>query len=239
MNGAESLVRTWSRRVDVCFANPAPPRCISSPRSTVEACAACSPVRGRGDGAADGYFRMKARRRPRCCISVRPRNGWPTCTTPRRPIPASSTSSPACGLSHRLQRAADFRHRGLARPMSAWVRTSPDAKSVAKDGAAAIAAARASAADRTLILPADTPGTSRRHRRVPAESQRASYSSQAVDNAAKCCAAARRRCCCSPQRLTEQGWPGAQISARPAAVMGQTIIRAWRGKVGSRSTIPM
>src|SRR5258705_9835603 len=30
---------------------------------------------------------------------------------------------------------------GLARPMSAWVRTSPDAKSVARDGAAAIAAA--------------------------------------------------------------------------------------------------
>ncbi|MGB6522697.1 MAG: hypothetical protein WBE83_13090, partial [Candidatus Cybelea sp.] len=31
---------------------------------------------------------------------------------------------------------------GLARPMSAWVRTSPDAKSVAADGAAAIAAAK-------------------------------------------------------------------------------------------------
>ena len=46
---------------------------------------------------------------------------------------------------------------GLARPMSAWVRTSPDAKSVARDGAAAIAAARSAAPQiATLILPADT-----------------------------------------------------------------------------------
>jgi acetolactate synthase-1/2/3 large subunit len=46
---------------------------------------------------------------------------------------------------------------GIARPVSAWVRTSRDARSVAADGAAAIAAARKSPGPiATLILPADT-----------------------------------------------------------------------------------
>jgi acetolactate synthase-1/2/3 large subunit len=44
-----------------------------------------------------------------------------------------------------------------AKTVSSWVRTSPDAKSVAADGAAAIAAARTSPGQvATLILPADT-----------------------------------------------------------------------------------
>ncbi len=76
---------------------------------------------------------------------------------------------------------------GLARPMSAWVRTSPDAKSVATDGAAAIAAAKSSPPQiATLILPADTAWNEADGiAEVPAESQRVSYSSQAVDGAAK------------------------------------------------------
>ena len=46
---------------------------------------------------------------------------------------------------------------GLARPMSSRVRTSPDAKSVAADSAAAIAAAKSTPPQiATLILPADT-----------------------------------------------------------------------------------
>ena len=46
---------------------------------------------------------------------------------------------------------------GLARPSSHWVKTSPDAKSIAVDGAAAIAAARQLPGQiATLILPADT-----------------------------------------------------------------------------------
>jgi acetolactate synthase-1/2/3 large subunit len=46
---------------------------------------------------------------------------------------------------------------GLARPVSGWVRTSPDARSVATDGAAAIAAARTPPGQvATLILPANT-----------------------------------------------------------------------------------
>src|SRR6266702_4015976 len=74
---------------------------------------------------------------------------------------------------------------GLARPMSAWVRTSPDAKSVARDGAAAIAAAKSHPPQiATLILPADTAWNEADGiAQVAEESQRASYSSQAVDNA--------------------------------------------------------
>src|SRR6266852_1991098 len=46
---------------------------------------------------------------------------------------------------------------GLARPNSHWVKTSPDAKSIAADGALAIAAARMPPGQiATLILPADT-----------------------------------------------------------------------------------
>ena len=76
---------------------------------------------------------------------------------------------------------------GLARPMSAWVRTSPDAKSVAADGAAAIAAAKSSPPQiATLILPADTAWNDADGiAAVNGQSQRANYSSQAVEAAAK------------------------------------------------------
>ncbi|MDE2472512.1 MAG: acetolactate synthase large subunit, partial [Bradyrhizobium sp.] len=76
---------------------------------------------------------------------------------------------------------------GLARPMSAWVRTSPDAKSVAADGAAAIAAAKSSPPQiATLILPADTAWNEADGvAQVPVDSQRVSYSPEAVEEAAK------------------------------------------------------
>ena len=62
--------------------------------------------------------------------------------------------------------------------MSSWVRTSPDAKSVSADGAAAIAAAKSAPPQiATLILPADTAWNEADGiAQVPAESQRANYS---------------------------------------------------------------
>jgi acetolactate synthase-1/2/3 large subunit len=76
---------------------------------------------------------------------------------------------------------------GLARPMSAWVRTSPNAKSVAADGAAAIAAAKSAPPQiATLILPADTAWNEADGiAQVPVDSQRVSYSPKAVDEAAR------------------------------------------------------
>src|SRR5256885_1133942 len=162
MNGAESLVRTLvAGGVDVCFANPG--------TSEMHFVAALDRVPGMRcvlglfegvvTGAADGYFRMKG-------------------------LPASTLLHLGPGLANGLANLHNAKKansgivnivgqhavyhiafnapltsdiEGLARPMSAWVRTSPDAKSVAKDGAAAIAAAKSSPPQiATLILPADT-----------------------------------------------------------------------------------
>ncbi len=112
--------------------------------------------------------------------------------------------------------------------MSAWVRTSPDAKSVAADGAAAIAAAKSAPAQiATLILPADTAWNEADGiAQVPAESQRANYSSQAVDNAAKVLrgGGAQTLLLLTGSALTEQGLAlAAQIAGKTGCkVMGQT-----------------
>ena len=97
MNGAESLVRTLvAGGVDVCFANPG--------TSEMHFVAALDRVEGMRcvlglfegvvTGAADGYFRMKGSPAS-TLLHLGPGSptASPICTTPRRPIPASSTSS--------------------------------------------------------------------------------------------------------------------------------------------------
>ena len=111
--------------------------------------------------------------------------------------------------------------------MSAWVRTSPNAKSVATDGAAAIAAAKSAPPQiATLILPADTAWNEADGiAQVPAESQRASYSSQAVENAAKVLRSGEpTMLLLTGGGLTEQGLAlAAQIAGKTGCkVMGQT-----------------
>src|SRR5256885_5013233 len=112
--------------------------------------------------------------------------------------------------------------------MSSWVRTSPDAKSVSADGAAAIAAAKSSPPQiATLILPADTAWNEADGiAEVPVESQRANYSSQAVDNAAKVLRAggAQNLLLVTGSALTEKGLALAQQIAGKTGckVMGQT-----------------
>src|SRR5207249_4744847 len=124
---------------------------------------------------------------------------------------------------------------GLARPMSSWVRTSPDAKSVAADGAAAIAAAKG-AQIATLILPADTAWNEADGiAQVPVESQRANYSAQAVDHAAKVLrnGGASTLLLMTGSALTEHGLAlAAQIAGKTGCkVMGQTYNpRMARGK---------
>src|SRR6266540_4183127 len=136
MNGAESLVRTLvAGGVEVCFANPG--------TSEMHFVAALDRVEGMRcilglfegvvTGAADGYARMADK-------------------------PAATLLHLGPGLANglaNLHNAGDHAtyHRrydapltsdieGMARSVCAWVRTSPDARSVAADGAAAIAAAR-------------------------------------------------------------------------------------------------
>src|SRR4030088_1958596 len=192
MNGAESLVRTLvAGGVDVCFANPG--------TSEMHFVAALDRVEGMRcvlglfegvvTGAADGYFRMKGTPAS-TLLHLGPglANGLANLHNAKK---AHSGIVNIVGqhavyhIEYNAPLTSDI--EGLARPMSAWVRTSPDAKSVAKDGAAAIAAAKSGPPQiATLILPADTARNEADGiAQVPDESQRANYSSQAVDQAAK------------------------------------------------------
>jgi acetolactate synthase-1/2/3 large subunit len=162
MNGAESLVRTLvGGGVDVCFANPG--------TSEMHFVAALDRVEGMRcvlglfegvvTGAADGYARM-SEKPAATLLHLGPglANGLANIHN------ANKASSPMVNIVgdhatyHRKYDApltSDI--EGLARPSSHWVKTSPDAMSIAADGAAAIAAARTLPGQiATLILPADT-----------------------------------------------------------------------------------
>src|SRR5215831_9575323 len=162
MNGAESLVRTLvGGGVKVCFTNPG--------TSEMHFVAALDKVEGMRcvlalfegvvTGAADGYWRM-AERPAGTLLHLGPGlgNGLANLHNAKK---ANSAIVNVVGehatyhIKHDAPLTADI--EGIARPVSAWVRTSPDAKSVAADGAAAIAAAWTPPGQiATLILPADT-----------------------------------------------------------------------------------
>src|ERR1700732_1818881 len=232
MNGAESLVRTLvAGGVDVCFANPG--------TSEMHFVAALDRVEGMRcvlglfegvvTGAADGYFRMKGTPAS-TLLHLGPglANGLANLHNAKK---ANSGIVNIVGqhavyhIGFNAPLTSDI--EGLARTMSAWVRTSPDANSVATDGAAAIAAAKSAPPQiATLILPADTAWNEADGiAQVPAESQRVSYSSQAVDNAAKVLrGGAQTLLLLTGGALTEHGLAlAAQIAAKPGGkVLGQT-----------------
>jgi acetolactate synthase-1/2/3 large subunit len=232
MNGAESLVRTLvAGGVDVCFANPG--------TSEMHFVAALDRVEGMRcvlglfegvvTGAADGYFRMKGTPAS-TLLHLGPglANGVANLHNAKK---ANSGIVNIVGqhatyhIEYNAPLTSDI--EGLARPMSAWVRTSPDAKSVAKDGAAAIAAAKSAPPQiATLILPADTAWNEADGiAQVPVESQRASYSSQAVETAAKVLRRGEPTLLLlTGSALTEKGLAlAAQIAGKTGCkVMGQT-----------------
>jgi acetolactate synthase-1/2/3 large subunit len=162
MNGAESLVRTLlASGVDVCFTNPG--------TSEMHFVAALDTVPGMRcvlglfegvvTGAADGYARM-ADRPAATLLHLGPGlgNGLANLHNARK------ARSPVVNIvgehanSHRgyeTPLASDV--EGIARPVSHWVKTSADARSVAGDAAEAVCQARTGAGRiATLILPADT-----------------------------------------------------------------------------------
>jgi acetolactate synthase-1/2/3 large subunit len=231
MNGAESLVRTLvAGGVDVCFANPG--------TSEMHFVAALDRVEGMRcvlglfegvvTGAADGYFRMK-NTPASTLLHLGPglANGLANLHNAKK---ANSGIVNIVGqhatyhIGFNAPLTSDI--EGLARPMSAWVRTSPSAKSVAADGAAAIAAAKSAPPQiATLILPADTAWNEADGiAQVAVESQRASYSSQAVDNAAKVLHGPETLLLLTGSALTEHGLAlAAQISGKTGCkVLGQT-----------------
>jgi acetolactate synthase-1/2/3 large subunit len=192
MNGAESLVRTLvAGGVDVCFTNPG--------TSEMHFVAALDRVEGMRcvlglfegvvTGAADGYFRMKGTPAS-TLLHLGPglANGLANLHNAKKARSGivnivGQHATYHIGLNAPL--TSDI--EGLARPMSDWVRTSPNAKAIATDGAAAIAAAKSAPPQiATLILPADTAWNEADGiAEVPTESQRPSYSPQSVEQAAK------------------------------------------------------
>ena len=232
MNGAESLVRTLAQAgVDVCFANPG-----TSEMHFVAALDRVDGMRcvlglfeGVVTGAADGYFRMKGTPAS-TLLHLGPglANGLANLHNAKK---ANSGVVNIVGqhavyhIGYNAPLTSDI--EGLARPMSAWVRTSPDAKSISRDGAAAIAAAKSSPPQiATLILPADTAWNEADGiAEVPAESQRASYSPQAVQQAAKVLRGGEPALLLlTGSALTEHGLAlAAQIAGKTGCkVMGQT-----------------
>src|SRR6201985_3236045 len=190
MNGAESLVRTLGAGgVNVCFTNPGP-----LGMHFVGALGRVEGMRcwlglfeGVVTGAADGYCRMKGTPAS-TLLHLGPglTNGLANLHNAKK---ANSGIVNIVGqhatyhIEYNAPLTSDI--EGLARPMSSWVRTSPDSKSVARDGAAAIAAAKGAPPQiATLILPADTAWNEADGiAEVPSDSQRPSYSAQAAEEA--------------------------------------------------------
>ena len=161
MNGAESLLAAMTRNgIDVCFANPG-----TSELHFVAALDRAGGMRcvlglfeGVLTGAADGYARM-ADRPASTLLHLGPglANGLSNLHNAMR------AHSPIVNIIG--DHATYHRHydapltsdiEGTARPFSHWVRTSPNADSLAADAAAAIAAARTTPGRvASLILPAD------------------------------------------------------------------------------------
>jgi acetolactate synthase-1/2/3 large subunit len=162
MNGAESLVRTLvASGVEVCFANPG-----TSELHFVAALDKISDMRailclfeGVVTGAADGYGRMAEK--PACTLlHLGPglANGLANLHNARRaatPIVNVVGDHATYHTRYDAPLASDV--VGLARPVSGWIQSSPNALTVASDVARAVQASLEPPGQiATLILPADT-----------------------------------------------------------------------------------
>src|SRR5215210_4005520 len=161
MNGAESLARTLTGAgVEVCFANPG--------TSEMHFVAALDRVEGLRcvlglfegvvTGAADGYARM-ADKPASTLLHLGPglANGLANVHNARRAnTPMVNVVGDHATYHKEFDAPLNADVEGVAWPFSDWVRTSSDVRSVARDGAAAVAAALAPPGRiSTLILPAD------------------------------------------------------------------------------------
>ena len=162
MNGASSLVTTLvGSGVDVCFTNPGTSEMhfVSALDKVDGMRAILALFEGVVTGAADGYYRM-ADRPASTLLHLGPGlgNGIANLHNAKK---AGSGIVNIVGehaswhLKHDAPLTCDI--EGLARPVSAWVRTSPNATSVAADAAEAVMAASTPPGQiATLILPGDT-----------------------------------------------------------------------------------
>jgi len=162
MNGAESLVQTLINcDVEVCFSNPG-----TSEMHFVAALDKIAGMRcilglfeGVVSGAADGYYRMKDKPAV-TLLHLGPGLGNAVANL-HNARKANSGIVNIVGdhatyhVEHDAPLTADV--EGIARPVSNWVKTSKSSKSVASDGAEAVAVASTYPGNiATLILPANT-----------------------------------------------------------------------------------
>ena len=147
MNGAESLVETLvGAGVEVCFANPG-----TSEMHFVAALDRVGDMRcvlglfeGVATGAADGYARM-ADMPASTLLHLGPglANGLANVHNARRAdTPMVNIVGDHATYHNEYDAPLTSDIEGAARPFSDWVRTSVDSRSVAHDGAAAVAAAQ-------------------------------------------------------------------------------------------------
>jgi acetolactate synthase I/II/III large subunit len=165
MNGAQSLVRTLvGGGVDVCFANPGTSEMhFVAALDTVPGirCVLCL-FEGVATGAADGYARM-ADKPAATLLHMGPglANGVANLHNARRarsPIVNVVGDHATYHLQYDAPLTSDL--EGIARPVSAWLRTSRSARMVGADAADAVSAARSTPGQiATLVLPADTAWT--------------------------------------------------------------------------------
>src|SRR4029077_8661847 len=162
MNGAESLVRSLVESgVETCFANPGTSEIhlVAALDRAPGMRAVLGLFEGAVTGMADGYARMAEK--PACTLlHLGPglANGLANLHNARRaatPIVNIVGDHATYHAQYDAPLASDI--AGFARPVSAWVHSSPSSLTVAADGARAVQAAMTPPGQiATLILPADT-----------------------------------------------------------------------------------
>jgi len=162
MNGAHAVLRTLvANGVDTCFTNPGTSEMhfVAALDDVPEMRPILALFEGVATGAADGYGRMSDRPAA-TLLHLGPGlgNGLANLHNARRartPIVNIVGDHATYHAQYDAPLASDI--MGFARPVSAWVQSSPSALTVAADGARAVEAALQPPGQiATLILPADT-----------------------------------------------------------------------------------
>lgn len=190
-NGAETLVRTLvDGGVDVCFANPGTSEMhfVAALDRNPDMRCVLALFEGVATGAADGYARM-AEKPAATLLHLGPglANGLANLhNATKAATPVVNVVGEHATWHRELGAPLTADIEGAARPFSGWVRTSPNALSLAADGAAAIAAARTPPGQvATLILPGDSAwNPARGPAEVPPVPPRAKVTQAAVEAAA-------------------------------------------------------
>ncbi len=159
MNGAESLVRTLvNAGANVCFANPGTTEIHLVDALDRVAAMRCVPCLFEGvcTGAADGYARMTGTPAA-TLLHLGPglSNGLANLHNAKRAgVPLLNIVGDHASFHRQYDAPLTSDIEAIARPFSAWLRTSDSAGHVGRDGAEAVAAARPGNIA-TLIVPAD------------------------------------------------------------------------------------